>query len=48
MLAGEAAVRRSSAKYVFLKISQYSQESTLLESLCNTIVVLQSCNYIKK
>ena len=33
---------------VFLKILQYSQESTCAESLLNTIAGLQPCNYIKK
>ena len=34
----EAAFRRFSSKLEFLKISQYSQETTVLESLFNKVV----------
>ena len=43
----ETAFRRCSTKQ-FLKIPQYSQENTVLESLFNKIVGLRDCNFIKK
>ena len=35
----EAAVCRCSSKQVILKIPQYSQESTVFESLCNKVAL---------
>ena len=46
----DSAVRRWFSKKVFLKISQYSQESIcvgVLESLLNKVADLQLCNFIK-
>ena len=40
--------QRCSAKKVLLKISQVSQESSVLEFLFNKVAGLQACNFIKK
>ena len=40
--------QRCSVKKVFLKISQYSQENTVLEFLFNKVAGLQGCNFIEK
>ena len=39
-VTSQAAVRRCSSKKVFLKISQYSQETSVLVSLFNEVAVL--------
>ena len=44
----EAAVRRCSSKQVSLKILQYSQQNTVLESLFDKAANLKGCNLIKK
>ena len=44
----EAAVHRSSSKLVFLKISQYLQETPVLESLFYKAAGLKVCIFIKK
>ena len=43
-----AAFRRCSTKNVSLKIQQYRQESTVLESLFNKVAGLKVCKLIKK
>ena len=40
--------QRCSVKKLFLKISQYSRETPVLESLFNKAAGLQACNFIKK
>ena len=40
--------QRWSIKMLFLKLSQYLQENTRVESLCNKVADLQTCNVIKK
>ena len=40
--------RRCSIKKLFLKISQYPQETPVLESLFKKVAGLQACNFIKK
>ena len=42
------AVRRCSFKESFLKISQYSKESTCAGVFFNEAAGLQACNFIKK
>ena len=44
----EAAVGRCSSKYVLIKISQYSQESTCVGVFLNKVAALKACNFIKK
>ena len=44
----KADVRRCSSKLVFFKISQYLQETPVLESLANKVADLKACNFIKK
>ena len=44
----EAAVCGCSSIKVFLKISQYSQETPMLKSLFNKVAGHQVCNFIKK
>ena len=48
MKMSKADVRRCSSKLVFLKISQYLQETPVLESLANKVADLKACNFIKK
>ena len=43
----EAAVRRCSSIWMFLKISQH-RKTPVSESLFNTVTGLQACNFIKK
>ena len=44
----EVVVRRCSLKYVFLKISKYLEENTVLESLFNKVAGLTACSFIKR
>ena len=44
----EATFCRCSSKYVFLKLSQYSQETPVLESLFNKVAGLLTYNLLKK
>ena len=44
----EATIRGVLQKKLFLKISQYPQESAVLESLFKKVAVLIACNFIKK
>ena len=44
----ESAFRRCSTKNFSLKIEQYRQESTVLESHCNKVTDLKVCKLIKK
>ena len=44
----EAAVRRSSSEKVFLKMSQYSQETLVLESLFDKVQVSRPAALLKR
>ena len=44
----EAATGGVSVKKVFLKVLQYSQKNTCVESLFNNVASLKTCNFIKK
>ena len=43
----EAVIRSRSSKQMFLKISQVSQETPVLESLFNKVAGLNACNFVK-
>ena len=44
----EAAVRRCSSKYVFLKVSQISQENTIIGVSFYKTCRLKVCNFVQK
>ena len=48
MFRFKSSHRRCSVTKVFLKISQISQKTPVLESLLNKVADLQVCNFIKK